>query len=138
MQVLRPDQVHIWLTDLQASGATPDTSLLTEEEIAHAQKISRPHIRAHYLQVRSEVRRCLALYTEDSAQELVFARTPEGKPYLAETAQPLSFNLSHSGDRLALAVSAGQAVGIDCERALARRNWQAIAGRYFHLSLIHI
>lgn len=131
MQALLPHQLHIWLTDLR-SPFGPPSSLLSNNELAHAQKISRPQAQERYLQVRAEVRRCLANYTGVAPQDLVFDRTPTGKPVLKNAPHPLSFNISHSGDYLVLAVCAGQALGIDLEQVNERRNWRAIAERYFH------
>lgn len=137
MQALRPPQLDIWLTRLgpsclDLSGEAAQANFLSDQELAHAQKFSHAAARERYLQVRTEVRRCLALYTGLQPQELVFGREAGGKPVLINTPQPLSFNLSHSGDYLALAVSAAQAVGIDLEHTSERQSWRAIAERYFH------
>ncbi|MFT4002268.1 MAG: 4'-phosphopantetheinyl transferase superfamily protein [Rhizobium sp.] len=48
-------------------------------------------------------------------QALSLAITPSGRPYLCDYPE-IDFNLSHSGDRLALAVCHGGRVGIDIER----------------------
>lgn len=131
MRALLPHQLHIWLTDLR-SPFGPQSSLLSANELAHAQTFSRPPARERYLQVRAEVRRCLADYTGMAPQDLVFDRTATGKPVLGNVPHPLSFNISHSGDYLVIAVCAGHALGIDLEQVNQRRNWQAIAERYFH------
>lgn len=131
MQALPPHQLDIWLTDLRTSSEA-QIHLLAREELAHAQKISRLQTRQRYLLVRAEVRRCLAIYTGLAPQDLVFDRTAAGKPLLGNAPHPLSFNLSHSGHYLALAVTAGDAIGVDLEQVNRRRNWQAIAERYFH------
>jgi 4'-phosphopantetheinyl transferase len=60
---------------------------------------------------------------------LEFARREQGKPYLLNS--PLYFNLSHSGNFAALAVSAQGEIGIDIETIRAR-NFLAIAERYYH------
>ena len=53
-----------------------------------------------------------------------------GKPYLAES--DLEFNLSHSGDYALLAITRGQAVGVDIEHMCRKtKDFLAIAKRFF-------
>src|SRR5690606_34634310 len=132
MQALPPHQLDIWLTCLGPSCETAQADFVSDEELAQAQKFSHPPARKRYLQVRTEVRRCLALYTGLQPQELLFEREAGGKPVLVNAPQPLSFNLSHCGDYLALAVGAVRRVGVDLERLSGQRSWRAIAERYFH------
>jgi 4'-phosphopantetheinyl transferase len=64
-----------------------------------------------------------------------FGRSEHGKPYLTGPAKTLDFNLSHSGDWLACAVTAGVPVGVDIEhcnpRHNAQRNVMTLARRFF-------
>lgn len=53
-----------------------------------------------------------------------------GKPYVQDN-NPFFFNLSHSGDRIALLTSTAGDVGCDIEIIRDRKNWQAIAQEYF-------
>jgi 4'-phosphopantetheinyl transferase len=54
---------------------------------------------------------------------------PHGKPYLPE--HPLHFNLSHSGDCIALAL-ADVPVGLDVERLREQRDFPGLLQRVFH------
>jgi hypothetical protein len=61
----------------------------------------------------------------------VLLRYAQGKPALAAPTLHLDFNLSHSGDWLALVVSDGTAVGIDLEYCAAGRDVLKLARRFF-------
>ena len=54
----------------------------------------------------------------------------QGKPAFAE-GHPLWFNLSHSGDDIALLMSDEGEVGCDIEVIRPRKNWQALANAVF-------
>lgn len=131
---LVPDSVHIWLkplkTDDEDAVITTARSLLAPAELAHGELFTQTAARHRYFQVRTFVRECLAGYAGQPPQELIFEKTPQGKPLLANAA--LSFNLSHTGELLALAISRELRVGIDLEPVSTRRNWRGIAERYFH------
>jgi hypothetical protein len=60
-----------------------------------------------------------------------FARGEHGKPCLLNSPRPLDFNLSHSGDWLACAVTAGTAVGLDIEYCEPDRDLLKLARRFF-------
>ena len=57
----------------------------------------------------------------------------QGKPAFAE-GHPLWFNLSHSGDDIALLMSDEGEVGCDIEVIRPRKNWQALANAVFSMT----
>ena len=57
----------------------------------------------------------------------------QGKPAFAE-GHPLWFNLSHSGDDIALLMSDEGEVGCDIEVIRPRKNWQALANADFSMT----
>ncbi|MEH3827698.1 4'-phosphopantetheinyl transferase AcpT [Enterobacter roggenkampii] len=57
----------------------------------------------------------------------------QGKPAFAE-GHPLWFNLSHSGDDIALLMSDEGEVGCDIEVIRPRNNWQALANAVFSMT----
>lgn len=64
--------------------------------------------------------------------ELVFARTPLGKPFLPRYPQ-LHFNLSHTEAAFAFAIAPGDAVGVDVEGNRGRvAHKRGVAKRFFH------
>jgi len=74
---------------------------------------------------RGFLRELLGRYLEHDPRELRFVLGAHGKPALLSpggtgAVEDLRFNLSHSGDLALVAVSAGQEVGVDIERARPR------------------
>lgn len=124
-----PTQVHIWLLDSSELGDAQIEHYwqwLTPDERERARSFNRK--RSEFILTRALVRLCLAHYSRTPPQQLVFAKHPEGKPFLVDS--PLQFNLSHSGTLIALAVGKF-ALGVDIE-TVNERNYMAIAERYFH------
>jgi 4'-phosphopantetheinyl transferase len=79
-----------------------------------------------------EFKRCvLARYAGVAPSDLQFVLNDHGKPTLVAAAHTLDFNLSHSGDWLACAVTAGTPVGVDLEFCDPRRASMKVARRFF-------
>ncbi|MCB1706804.1 MAG: 4'-phosphopantetheinyl transferase superfamily protein [Halioglobus sp.] len=76
-------------------------------------------------------RRVLSQYAAVAPAAWRFGRGAQGKPYLVGSAQALDFNLSHSGDWLACAVTAGVPVGVDIEACKPQRDVMTLARRFF-------
>ncbi|NKI35885.1 4'-phosphopantetheinyl transferase superfamily protein [Wenzhouxiangella sp. XN79A] len=84
------------------------------------------------MQQRFLLRLLLGAYLDKPGRDVVIERGPAGKPELAgDDAGRLAFSLSHTGPWLAVAISAGEPVGIDIEPADRRPRWQRLARRYF-------
>lgn len=107
-----------------ASLVVPDAvrerlaGLLDSDEKARARAFLDPRHGDRFAVSRGTVRVLLARFLEVSAETVRFASGPNGKPNLdgPKTTPPLQFNVSHSGDRLAVAVSMQGPVGIDMVR----------------------
>lgn len=77
-------------------------------------------------------RRVLSRYAAVAPADWQFARGEQGKPHLAGTAaHTLDFNVSHSGDWLACAVTAQAPVGVDLEVCSPKRRVMTLARRFF-------
>ena len=76
-------------------------------------------------------RNVLARYIGVEPSELDFVVNEHGKPRLAGELFDLDFNLSHSGDWLACAVTAGTPVGVDLEFCNPDRVSLKVARRFF-------
>lgn len=77
------------------------------------------------------LRDVLANYTETAPDQLRITRGTHGKPALAWPLLPLDFNLSGSGDWLAMAVSDGAPVGVDIQYCDPGRDVMPLARRFF-------
>jgi 4'-phosphopantetheinyl transferase len=79
---------------------------------------------------RGTLRQLLGRRLGRDPRELAFVEGPQGKPALERG--ELEFNVSHSGDRVAIAIAEGTAVGIDIEVEQPRMTDLAqLARRYF-------
>ena len=75
--------------------------------------------------------RALLSHTLSPLPEIIYGE--QGKPAFAPET-PLWFNLSHSGDDIALLLSDEGEVGCDIEVIRPRKNWQALANAVFSMT----
>lgn len=126
----------IWLVDLRrVSDARLEDyrALLSEEERNRLQGYKNPKVQRSQLITRAAVRVCLSQYAESFPPEAwQFERSEAGKPQLVQSPLPLSFNLSHSGDWLAVAVTVTTLLGVDVQHKTTRPAHLELARRYFH------
>ena len=86
-----------------------------------------------HLDGHTVLKQLLSAYLNCPSDALVFQKGPHGKPELdMENTRNIYFNLSHSGDYIALAFSIDSPVGIDIERLHSVKKKERIASRFFH------
>jgi 4'-phosphopantetheinyl transferase len=113
------EEVHVWQWDLNGCGRDFDRywEMLSAQEQERARNFLFELHRRRYVTGRGVLREILGRYLALSPQTVALECGSEGKPLC--TSQPagweICFNLSHSGDTAALAVSNGFEVGIDVE-----------------------
>lgn len=81
----------------------------------------------------SVLRQIIARYVEQSANELVIERGEFGKPYLRDFPE-WQFNLSHSGEKLLIAMSDEMPIGIDVEQIKFRKSFASLVTKCFAVS----
>jgi 4'-phosphopantetheinyl transferase len=113
-------EVHLWQWSLAGDAATVDgySRCLSAGERERTAAFRFQIHRHRFIMARGRLRLILASYLGCEAGEIIFGYGPAGKPYCAP--QPggrhLHFNLSHSGDHAALAISCGFELGVDIEQ----------------------
>jgi hypothetical protein len=101
----RRGEVHVWRIELPASGGRKAA--------------------------REALREILGSHLGESAAAVKMTIDDGGKPRLASSSPPLSFNLSHSAGLALVAVAAGEVeVGIDVELLRPRRDLVRLAERW--------
>jgi hypothetical protein len=101
----RGGEAHVWRVELPATGGRAAA--------------------------RSALREILGAYLGEGPDAVALTTGGSGKPELAASPPPLSFNLSHSGGLALVAVAiGGTAVGIDVERLRPRRDLARLAARW--------
>ena len=123
---------HLWLLDLTqlTDLIINNQSALSEEELLKAESLKNQKL--EFIAMRVFVRKCLSLYTHIHPHELVIHKESKGKPFLANSNLPITFNLSHCKEVAVLAVGFDYSVGVDVESISRNRNQHAIAQRFFH------
>ena len=113
-------EVHVWQWDLDVYSSDADQyrEMLSAQERERADKFRFERHRRRFVAGRGELRRLLSRYLGLSPREVALAYGSDGKPFC--TSQPpgwrICFNLSHSENAAALAISSGFEVGIDVEQ----------------------
>lgn len=127
-------EIQAWLIDLTTIPANvwpPLTTYLSPDEQAELAAKKHPET---YLAARAFTRLALSQALQIAPLDLEITRTEKGKPQL-HNYQNIGFNLSHSGNYLALAITQGEPhrcyIGVDIERH-KKRDIMSIAKNYFH------
>lgn len=138
MLTIEANAAHIWIMDFTRFNderlLESYRNLLSDEELERLGRFAFPYLQHNYLVTRAMVRTCLSHYVDIPPQEWRFGANDNGKPFVLNPGLPLTFNLSHSGERAALAISSTHSVGIDIEQLSRKRDWLGIAQHYFHLT----
>jgi 4'-phosphopantetheinyl transferase len=113
---MRAGEVHVWKTPLASTTAALGDlrGVLSDAERERADRFAFEKDRARFISCRASLRLLLARYTGTPPERIVFRYEPGGKPALAGIAG-WQFNVSHSRDLAAIAISRYDPVGIDLE-----------------------
>lgn len=129
---LSAGEVHVWHADLDKHAADHLRLLLSDDELARADRFHFAKDRNHYIVARGLLRKLLASYLGIPATELRFAYAEKGKPSLdSGQSGAINFNLAHSAGRAIYAFSLGRQIGVDLEYIRADFEGDRIAERFF-------
>ncbi len=122
-------EIDLWRCSLALTPADQNRCLktLNPGELERAGRQTRQPARDYFIAARGQLRLILGYYLPIRPADLEFAAHPNGKPYLI--GQTLYFNLSHSQDRMALAVSKLDRIGVDIEALAPRSGLHKLAQR---------
>lgn len=134
---LNNSSIHLWQAD-QADYSAEQLQAeclpwLSEKELLRYQRYQFASSKQEYLAGQMLIRTVLSEYVDVAPSDWEIAQFENGKPFIVmpELAEPIHFNLSHSGDRLILAVSRHAWTGVDIESIKAKRRIEQIAVRHF-------
>ncbi len=124
--------IELWRGSLSGREERNDdySAVLANQERRTADGMRRADVRRRFVETRARLRIKLGEYLGKDPARIVLAVAEHGKPYLPEHPE-LSFNLSHSGEHLLLAVTTRSEIGADVEAVRSRRGLEGIAGKCF-------
>lgn len=128
-----PD-LHVYcchIGDMDAAQLDSYRDLLDAGEQRRLAALRVDALRGEFLASRALLRNALAAHLHADPKTLQFIRDSNDKPQLAPPFSGWHFNLSHSSEWVALAISSAGPVGIDIESHTRRNNLQGIARRFF-------
>lgn len=112
------------------SDASHWTGVLSDEERSAAERIANLPLKARFVLTRGLRRTMISEATGIDPGALTFVEAESAKPR-ANHVGGWDFNISHSGDHVAVAVAQGR-VGVDLEEVRPVRTMDGILERYFH------
>jgi 4'-phosphopantetheinyl transferase len=106
---------------------------LSAAERERADKFYFDEDRARFMLAHGALRQILSRYLGLGPGEIVFDQGPQGKPNLdpMPDRKGLTFNLSHSGSFVLIAVGRERELGVDVEKVRPEIDLEGIAGRFF-------
>ena len=129
---MRQVEVDIWHgeLDLKPADCGYFSAFLDKTELEYANRINNQIVRLRFLETRARLRMILSHYLNQPADSLRLCKAEHGKPYLPDFPE-LAFNLSHTGNYLALAVTRNAEIGLDIEQPRPRKNLSGLAEKCF-------
>jgi len=113
---LNSEKVQIWSAFFSKENINSFLGLLSTAEMKRAERLKDHSTASRQIISRGILRLILGNYTSKEPKDLVFGASEFGKPYLSDPENSgVFFNLTHSGNMLLIAVSAGKQIGIDVE-----------------------
>jgi 4'-phosphopantetheinyl transferase len=128
--------VEIVVHALDVTGIGPDrfvalADLLNEQERARAARFAFEKDRRAYVAAHALLRAKLSERAGGAPQDWRFAAAVHGKPHLVDAPRDLRFSLTHTRDRVAVAISEGVEIGVDVESASRRAESLKLTERFF-------
>ncbi len=124
--------VKVWLGDIDAVETDYPIyfSCLDPIERSQASQFKNDLLRLRYAAIHAKLRDILAEAVDSAPELLRIHRTPYGKPYLPDFPD-ISFNMSHTENKAAIAVGYRCQLGIDIETCKPRTNLAGLANKCF-------
>lgn len=114
----------------RADEQTARLELLSAEEQEKAGRYPIAERRIVFVTARSVLRKLLAAKLGTSPEHVPIRIGERGKPYLENAS--VSFNVSHSGNWILIAIAEGREIGVDIEQINPKRPLERLADRFYH------
>jgi 4'-phosphopantetheinyl transferase len=113
------NEVRVWHIEVPADcNLGAGVATLAEDERRRAVNFRTPALRNVFVAAHGALRHILATQLAVCARTLAFSTDEWGKPFLVHPPGAPEFNLSHSDNRILIAVSSAGPVGVDIEQIM--------------------
>lgn len=129
-------EVHVWHGSLLPAADVGDLAhLLSPDETQRAARFKFEEDRRRFVVARARLRQLIAAYLGTTPEQLKFVYGANGKPALSPEfcTHDIHFNLSHSRELVAIALTRGRQVGIDVEFIREDLDVDKLARRFFSI-----
>ena len=113
-------------TDDQSGGKYWDA--LSGEERSKANRLKNDAVRNRFILTSGKLRNKLAEFTGEQPQDIKLAKQTHGKPFMVEHGE-IVFNLSHTANKMIIAVGYQCQLGVDIEVWKSRTDFLGLAGK---------
>ena len=129
--IFKPDEIHVWINHYNDSESLSGTiiSFLSASEIKRANAFRFNEDRKRYIQAHALLRIILSEYTGILPREINYNIGPHGKPCLSPSST-VNFNLSHTKEMIAVAISPEYNIGIDIEKLACMDDMESVAHQF--------
>lgn len=126
--------VDVWQANILSQEAVKQNyyELLNADEKQKADTFSRAELQQKYINTRGMLRKVLGTYLNMKPQDINIKKAEYGKPFVENS--EVFFNLSHTGNKLVIAVSNVGEIGIDLEQLKARKNLKGLVEKCFSVT----
>jgi len=127
------DRVRVWIVpvDVPPDTAARCREVLDDSERARAAALLSPRDQQRFTVAHGALRMLAGLELKTRPAVLAWAPGRYGKPELAPPWSGLHTSLSHSGDMIAAAISAGRPVGVDIQHLVPGLDPVGLSARFF-------
>ncbi len=129
--VENPD-IKLWKGDIAATetDCRQYWHILDQTEQQHANAFKNELLRRRYVEIHARLRIVLADAVNTAPEQLRIHKAEYGKPYLADYPE-LAFNLSHTANKMVIAMAYNCELGVDIEQCKPRKNLVALVDKCF-------
>jgi 4'-phosphopantetheinyl transferase len=124
--------IKLWQGDIAATETDCPYywDLLDQNEQQRAQAFKHEVRRRYFVEIRARLRILLGKVVDSAPEKLHIDIAEHGKPFLPDYPE-LTFNLSHTGNKMAVAIAYDCLLGVDIELCKPRENLAALVAKCF-------
>ena len=125
--------IQLWMAEFHQKDYRSCWLLLDESERARSGQFKIEQVRQQYVITKGILKQLLARYMDVQPETIKFEWSEYGKPYVVGEGERdgVVFNISHSGNKLAIVIGFRQELGVDIEQWKQRIHFPDLVKRYF-------